>query len=110
MSIPSRLKRKNGETKYILKKAVEGIIPNNIIYRKKQGFAAPIKEWFHGELGNYITHSILNSRIKEREFFNYEYLQNMLERQQSGRADNSARLWTIFNLSKWYDRWIKGEE
>lgn len=111
MSIPSELKIKNGQTKYILKKAVEGVIPDNIIYRKKQGFGAPVREWFGGELGKYIAHSILNSRIRERQLFNYEYLQSMLEKQQrGGEVDNSARLWIIFNLSKWYDHWIAGED
>ena len=110
MSIPSELKIKNGQTKYILKKAVEGIIPNNIIYRKKQGFGTPVREWFSGELGKYITNAILNSNIKERQLFDYDYLRNMLEKQTSGEVDNSARLWIIFNLSKWYDYWIAGDE
>ncbi|MFC2040819.1 asparagine synthase (glutamine-hydrolyzing) [Chloroflexota bacterium] len=108
MSIPSKLRLKNGQTKYVLKKAVEGIIPDNIIYRRKQGFAAPVKEWLAGELGKYISDSILNSRIRERRFFDYQYLGDMLKRQQSGKGDYSTHLWIIFNLSKWYDYWIEG--
>lgn len=110
MGIPSELKIKNGQPKYILKKAMEGVIPNNIIYRKKQGFGTPVREWFGGELGKYITNAILNSNIKERQLFDYDYLRNMLEKQTSGEVDNSARLWIIFNLSKWYDYWIAGDE
>jgi asparagine synthase (glutamine-hydrolysing) len=110
MGIPGDLKVKNGQTKYILKKAVEGIIPDNIIYRKKQGFGAPVKEWFGGELGRYITDGILNSKLKERQFFNYDYLADLLARQRRGEAENSAPLWILFNLSKWYDYWIAGEE
>jgi len=109
MGIPSALKIKNGQTKYILKKAVEGIIPDNIIYRKKQGFGAPVKEWFGGELGRYITDGILNSKIRERRFFNYEYLTDLLAKQRRGEAENSVPLWILFNLSKWYDYWIAGE-
>ena len=106
LRIPSHLKYKNGQKKYILKKAVEGIIPDNIIYRKKQGFSAPVKEWFKGELGSYISDAILNSRIRERGFFNYDYIGKLLRQQREGKADNSARLWILFNLSKWYDCWI----
>lgn len=51
-NIPGSLKFKNGQTKYILKKACEGIIPNEVIYRKKMGFAAPIVRWFNA--GNYF--------------------------------------------------------
>jgi asparagine synthase (glutamine-hydrolysing) len=110
MRIPAKLKVKNGQTKYILKKAVKDIIPSNIIHRKKQGFSTPVKEWFHQELGKYMTDSILNSKIRERRFFDYEYLRNMLKRQQDGKSDNSKHLWIIFNLSRWYDRWIEGEK
>ncbi len=109
MGIPSRLKSKNGQTKYILKKAVAGIIPDSIISRRKQGFSIPAREWFNGELGKYMSHSILNSKIRERRFFNYEYLKNLLEKQRNGSAENSSRLWIIFNLSKWYDHWLVGE-
>jgi len=109
MGIPAKLKVKNGQTKYILKKAVEGIIPNNIIYRKKQGFSTPVKEWFAGELGRYMTDSILNSRLRERQLFDYAFIENMLRRQQYGKSDNSTRLWTLFNLSRWYDCWIAGD-
>jgi asparagine synthase (glutamine-hydrolysing) len=109
MGIPGELKVKNGQTKYILKKAVEGIIPDNIIYRKKQGFGAPVKEWFGGELGQYITEGILKSKIKERGFFNYDYLADTLAKQRRGEIEMSAPLWIIFNLSKWYDYWIVGE-
>lgn len=107
MGIPAKFKVKNGQTKYILKKAVEGIIPDNIIYRKKQGFAAPVKEWFVEELGRYMADSILNSRLKERQFFDYTFIENMLKKQQHGKSDNSTRLWSLFNLSRWYDCWIE---
>jgi len=107
MGIPAKFKVRNGQTKYILKKAVEGIIPDNIIYRKKQGFAAPVKEWFTGELGRYMTDSVLNSRLRERQFFDYTFIENMLKKQRYGKSDNSTRLWTLFNLSRWYDCWIE---
>jgi asparagine synthase (glutamine-hydrolysing) len=109
LGIPSRLKVKNGQTKYILKKAVEGIIPENIIYRKKQGFSTPVKEWFTGELGRYMTDSILNSRLRERHFFDYAFIENMLKRQQDRKSDNSTRIWALFNLSRWYDHWVAGD-
>jgi asparagine synthase (glutamine-hydrolysing) len=110
LGIPTKLKIKNGQTKYILKKAVEGIIPENIIYRKKQGFSMPVKEWFAGELSRYMTDSILNSRLREQHLFDYAFIQNMLKRQQYGRSDNSKRIWALFNLSRWYDWWVAGDK
>ncbi len=105
MSIPTEMKIK-GQPKYILKKAVEGLIPQHIIYRKKQGFGAPIKEWFKGDLGKYAADSIFGSRIRERDLFNYDYIENMMREHQSGQSDYSFFLWNLFNLSCWYDRWI----
>lgn len=110
MGIPGKLKVKNGQAKYILKKAVEGIIPDNIIYRKKQGFGAPVREWFGGELGQYITDGILNSKLRERNFFDYNYLSSLLARQRQKDIGYSAPLWILFNLHKWYDYWIIGEK
>lgn len=105
-NIPEKIKIKN-QAKYILKKAVEGIIPENIIYRKKQGFSAPVKEWFLNELADYSTEVILNSKIRNRNFFNYGYIKNLIDTHKSGRTDNSFLLWNLFNLSLWYERWIE---
>src|SRR5262249_24655291 len=52
LSIPSAVKTKNGDLKYILKKAVRGVIPDSVIDRKKQGFGVPVYEWFFGALGD----------------------------------------------------------
>ncbi|MGQ9631403.1 MAG: asparagine synthase (glutamine-hydrolyzing) [bacterium] len=110
MGIPTSLKIKNGVPKYILKKACEGIIPENIIYRKKQGFGAPVSEWFGGELEEYARESIMNSRIRERGFFDYDFIEYMLSAHRKREADYSFYLWNIFNLSKWYDYWVEGEK
>jgi len=105
MSIPTEMKIK-GEPKYILKKSVEGLIPDHIIYRKKQGFGAPIGEWFQGELEEYATDAILNSKIKERGFFNYDYIRQILDWHRGGKDDYSFYLWNLFNVSCWYDQWF----
>jgi len=55
MSIPEAVKTKSGVLKYILKKAVRGVIPDELIDRKKQGFAAPVYEWYHTKFGEYVV-------------------------------------------------------
>ena len=106
LKIPSNLKYRKGQKKYILKKAVKGILPDNIINRKKQGFSVPVKEWFKGELGTYMSDAILNSKIRERHLFDYDIIGSMIKQQHDSHADNSYRLWTLFNLSTWYDYWM----
>jgi asparagine synthase (glutamine-hydrolysing) len=109
MNIPRHLKYKDGKAKYILKKALEGLIPYNIIHRKKQGFALPIKEWFVDRMSGFIEDSLLRSPLRKRGFFNYDYVRNIMETHRSGRIDYSFNLWCLLNVSLWYEHWIEGQ-
>ena len=110
MNIPMSLKVKGKEPKYILKKAVEGLIPHNIIYRKKMGFGAPMSQWLRGEFGKHVSHSIMNSNLLKRGYFNLEYIKKLSLDHQEGRRDNSIYIWTLFNLTQWYDYWIDSKK
>ena len=106
MDIPQRLKVKNGEAKYLFKKAVTGIIPDSIINRKKMGFNAPMSEWLRGDFGQKVVSSILASNVMEKGFFKKAYIQQLFDQHRSGKMDNSLYLWSLFNLTAWYDYWI----
>ena len=110
MTIPKQLKFRKGEPKYILKKAVEGIIPNNIIYRKKQGFAAPVNEWLRSEWSSFAESRIRNSRLMHRNIFRTEFIDTLIKSHRSGRREEGMPLWALLNLALWYDRWIEGKE
>lgn len=107
--IDSRIKIKNNTTKYILKKAVEGIIPHEIIYRKKQGFAAPMNFWLSNELSNFTRHYLLNSKIHELELFNKDFIKFLLDSPLSNRYDFVQNTWNLLNLFMWYDYWFCGK-
>jgi len=107
MQIPSYLKIKNGIPKYILKKAAEGLIPNNIIYRKKQGFDAPVKEWFMKELKDVMENILMNSTIRNKGYFDYKYIKKLIDQHEKKKFDFSSELWMLLNLSLWYDYWIE---
>lgn len=109
LNIPSGLKVKGNTPKYILKRAVEGIIPDNIIYRRKQGFGAPINEWLFRSLGDFARQRVLGSRLRERGFLNYDFIEDIFRAHLSGKADHSFQLWNLLNLSLWYDYWIAGK-
>jgi asparagine synthase (glutamine-hydrolysing) len=109
VSMPSEIKTKNKEPKYILKKAVEGIIPDEIIWRKKQGFSTPMNEWLKPDspVSGKIMDEMLKSKIRERNIFNYGYVEKL---SSSGRYEDNAhifRLWNMITLSSWYDYWFK---
>ena len=106
MDIPMEWKVRNGMPKYLLKKAVEGLIPDQIIYRKKMGFGAPMAQWLRGDFGLQVEKGILESRLMERGYFNLEYISRLISDHRMGRADNSLYIWTLFNLTSWYDYWV----
>ncbi len=109
MDIPIEDKVHGNTAKYILKKAVEGIIPDEIIYRKKMGFGAPMAQWMSGEFGQQVRSGILSSRLLERGFFNVDFIKAKLEDHRTGRRDTSQYSWALYNLTAWYDYWIDGK-
>ncbi len=108
--IPQQLKIKNGVPKYIMKKAAEGIIPENIIYRRKQGFAAPSSEWLRsGKLAPIAEERVMTSGIMTQYLFNKKYVKHLFEAHRSGRRDVSSPLWTLLLASMWYDVHFDGK-
>lgn len=107
--IPTEMRLRGMRTKHVLKEAVQGLIPEGIINRKKQGFSAPVKEWFRGELADYARRSILESRLRERELFDYRVVAGMLDAHRTGRRNYDTLLWNLLNVSQWYDHWIAAE-
>lgn len=108
LAMPSAMKTKGNVTKYILKKAVAGIIPDEIINRKKQGFGSPISAWLRNTegAGKTLADTIFDSKLKERGLLNYEYVNALLAAHRRGATDESFRLWNLITLSLWYDRWF----
>jgi asparagine synthase (glutamine-hydrolysing) len=106
MDIPEEWKTKGGEPKYLLKKAVEGLIPDNIIYRKKMGFGAPMSDWMRSDFGRAVRASVFSSGLLRRGFLKTSYIEKLFDWHFTGRADSSLYLWTIYNLTAWYDLWI----
>lgn len=103
MSIPSKIKIKNGTLKYILKKGIKGLIPDEIIDRKKQGFGLPMQEWFLTELGTKVKKEITDF-CKETDYFNKNYVV------EHANEMNETQLWCLVNYILWWKKYIKEEE
>ncbi len=108
MEIPSRFKIHKNQSKYILKKAVEGLIPNDIIYRKKQGFAAPVTEWLRNEWSGYLRDKIQNTALHKGGYFQQERIKALLDRHIDGKQNHGQALWNLLNLVLWHEQWIEG--
>lgn len=107
MDIPMVYKVRNNEAKYLLKKAVEDLLPHELIYRKKMGFGAPMSEWLRGPFGDRVGKSILASGLMQRGYFKRDYVEGLVDAHKSGKRDCSLYIWTLFNLTAWYDYWIE---
>ncbi len=94
-TLPSSLKVRGQEGKYLLKKAMGPLLPDDILYRPKMGFAVPLARWFRGPLKERVRQAVLGSRLAETGWFNREYLQHLVDAHQSGARDYSAPLWTL---------------
>jgi len=106
MDIPQAWKIKGGEPKYLLKKALAGILPDEILYRPKMGFGAPMAEWLRGDFGKRAEASVLSSTLFEKDYFDCDHVARRFKEHRDGRQNNALHLWTLFNLSSWHDHWI----
>jgi asparagine synthase (glutamine-hydrolysing) len=94
-TLPSSLKVRGQEGKFLLKKAMEPRLSDDILYRPKMGFAVPLARWFRGPLKQRVRDAILGPRLAQTGWFNRAYLQHLVEAHQSGARDYSAPLWTL---------------
>lgn len=102
-----RLMYDGGETKHLLKRAVADILPQDIIYRPKQGFAAPVNEWFRNPLKQYWEHEVLESRLVKDGILDKSALQYLLQRHTSGARNDGKSLYALLNLALWHKQYIK---
>ncbi|MBD3289340.1 asparagine synthase (glutamine-hydrolyzing) [candidate division KSB1 bacterium] len=104
--IPSKLKIKgSSDTKYIFKKAMENVLPHDIVYRKdKLGHSIPLKNWMRDDakVNEFITDWLSESVIKKRGFFDYKYVSKMLDDHLAKKMNNSHRLWALVVLELWF--------
>jgi asparagine synthase (glutamine-hydrolysing) len=94
-TLPSSLKVRDGEGKWLLKKAMEPRLPSEVLYRPKMGFAVPLARWFRGPLRQRIRTSLTGERMAATGIFEPAYLGRLLDEHESGLRDHSAPLWTL---------------
>lgn len=103
MSLPTSIKLKNGVQKYILKKSLEGIVPDEVLYGVKKGFGVPFQNWLKGPLYELLIDSIYNPKIKNMNFLNYQQIDFLIKEHKNGNKDNGFMLWKLMNLCIWID-------
>lgn len=104
-TLPSDIRIANGTTKYILRKAAESFVPDNVLYRKKLGFPVPIRHWLKDEMNEWAKGIIRESATDH--LINKQYVLQLLEDHCAGKADNSRKIWTVLTFMVWYKVYIE---
>ena len=99
-TVPPSLNLRNGTTKYLLKQAMRGTLPDGIIDRRKQGFAVPLGYWFRGRTGDLVRELLLGESSRRRGIFNPQYVERLIERHERG-ADLDLQIWTLMSFELW---------
>jgi asparagine synthase (glutamine-hydrolysing) len=107
--IPSRLKLKGTRSKFILKTAFKGFLPDNIFNRKKMGFGVPVSRWFRNELKSYVREILLDRRTLNRGYFRRDGIERLLNDHIGLRYDHSSRIWALLFLEVWFRVFIDEE-
>ena len=89
------MKLRNQEGKYILKKALEPLLPHEILYRQKMGFAVPLAAWFRGPLKQKVRDTLLGDGLAATGYFEPKVLEHLVTQHQAGLRDYSAPIWTL---------------
>ncbi|MCM2347591.1 MAG: asparagine synthase C-terminal domain-containing protein, partial [Acidovorax soli] len=94
-TLPSDLKIRNGEGKYVFKKAFEPLLPHDVLYRPKMGFSVPLASWLRGPLAQRMQESVLSPRMLASGYFNAGTLQTLISQHLGGHHDHSTALWML---------------
>jgi asparagine synthase (glutamine-hydrolysing) len=105
-SLPENLKQRGFGTKSLLKKVAARLVPRDVIYRQKMGFAVPIRYWLGRELHSYTCDTLLSVTALQRGMFRPEYVEGLIDEHRSGSRDNSWKIWTLLMLELWFRRFI----
>jgi asparagine synthase (glutamine-hydrolysing) len=99
-SLPSQLRLKGGEGKYLLKKALEGRLPDEILYRRKMGFVTPVSAWFRGPLADEAAGIAQGSALAGLGWFDPAAIARLAEDHRRGRSDHGRLLWQLLMLEQ----------
>ncbi len=105
-SLPGEVKAPGGRLKHLLKEVALRHLPPPVVRRPKMGFSFPFKEWLRGPLGAVVADTLEHSRLFKDGWIDGPFCRRLLHEHRGGRIDHAPRLWMLYSLARWYDRWI----
>lgn len=105
--LPIEYKIKDGQAKWILKKVAEKYLDHEIIYRKKTGFGAPLRDWVKTDLQDLLDKYLCNEKLDEHGVFNFTEVQKLITANNSGKVDAAYSIFSILCITIWLERFLK---
>ena len=106
-TIPFNLKLKGSRTKHILKEAARGLLPDEIIERKKHGFGVPLGAWLRRDIAP-VRDILLSRRARERGLLQMSVVERLISEHETGRRDHNRQLWALLTLEEWHRQFVDG--
>ena len=106
--IPASLKFRQGEGKYIFRRFLQGLLPSELLTRRKMGFGVPLVHWFRSDLAGYAREILFSQRSKERGFFNPSFIEGILVEHKKGQLDHSQDIWRLLAFEHWCRNYLDG--
>ena len=104
--LPGQLKLHGRETKWLFKKTMERLLPQENIYRQKEGFSIPIKHWLKTDLKDLMGDTLQEKTITQDNLFNYPAIKNMMDLHLAGRKNFSHQLWALLIFEIWKEKYL----
>ncbi len=108
-SLPSHMKHRNGEGKWIFKKAMESILPRKVIYRPKTGFGVPLRRWLHNELAEFVAEHLSDESIRARGLFDAAGVRRLIAMDRAERVDGAYTIFSLLCIEVWCRLFIDGQ-
>lgn len=104
--IPAAFKMPGQETKHIFKRALEGLVPEEILRRPKQGFGVPLDQWINKQLRTRMHETLTEARTRTRGYVEPAYVNTLLAEHERGRRDHAGSLWALLMLELWHRTFV----
>jgi asparagine synthase (glutamine-hydrolysing) len=108
--IPGRFKVDGRKTKVLLKSIAAKSVPRNCVYRQKEGFSIPMKQWLGTQFRPIMEELLSEKRLREQGLFRPETISRLKKQHLDGHANHSHTLWCLMVFQRWHDLWLRGDD
>src|SRR5437016_4842564 len=105
-SLPEKFKLRRLTTKYLLKRVLKKLVPEENLTRSKMGFGVPINHWFRGTMQPFLRETLLSEKALSRDLFKADRVRGIIDEHVEGRDAHEHRLWSLLMLELWFQRFI----